>query len=204
MLDDRQLSALTALFRHGSEDASAALSRWLDRPARISIERTEQVPLSQATEVLGGGDDPICFCAMALYGKVTGQLILAFDDASGHGLADLLLSQPLGTSSDWGEVEKSAALETANIIGCAYLNALAKSFPEEVESSEELVPSPPAFARDFPESLLEFSLMQQAMASDVVFLTRTEFHIQDAPVNCSLLLVPDTQCLSMLRELLPR
>jgi chemotaxis protein CheC len=203
MLADQQLAALTTLFRHGSDDASLALSRWLSRPTRVSIEQVEQVPLSEATEVLGDADGPICFCAMGLKGRVTGELILAFDDASGLALADLLLENPIGTSTAWGEVEQSAALETANIIGCAYLNALARYFPETGDDSVDLVPTPPRFARDFAESLMEFALMNQAMASDVAFLTRTEFHIEGAPVNCNLLLVPDAQCLSTLQEMLP-
>lgn len=203
MLADQQLAALTTLFRHGSDDASLALSRWLSRPSRISVEQVEQVPLSEATEVLGDADGPVCFCAMGLKGRVTGELILAFDDASGLALADLLLGNPFGTSTAWGEVEQSAALETANIIGCAYLNSLARFFPETGDDSEDLVPTPPRFARDFPESLMEFALMNQAMASDVAFLTRTEFRIEDAPVHCNLLFVPDARCLSTLREMLP-
>lgn len=202
MLTTRQLSALTDLFRHGSDEASVALAQWLGRPARISIEQIEQVPLGEATGVLED-DGPVCFCAMGLRGRVTGELILAFDDASGLALADLLLGNPCGTSKAWGELEQSAALETANIIGCAYLNALARSFPETDDPSQDLLPTPPKFARDFAESLMEFALMDQAAASDVAFLTRTEFRVADAPVGCSLLLVPDAPCLATLREMLP-
>jgi len=204
MLTDQQLAALTDVFRHGSDDASAALSRWLGRPARISVEQVEQVPLGDATVVLGDCEGPVCFCAMALQGRVTGELILAFDDASGLALADLLLERRVGTSIDWGEVERSAALETANIIGCAYLNTLARCFPDTDAGSHELVPSPPTFARDFAESMVQSALMNQALMSDFVFLTRTEFCIQDAPVHCDLLFVPDGDCLEDLREMLPK
>ena len=203
VLTDQQLTALTTLFRHGSDDASLALSRWLSRPSQVSIEQVEQVPLSEATDVLGHADDAVCFCAMTLSGLVTGELILSFDDASGLALADLLLGNRIGTATRWGEIEQSAALETANIIGCAYLNTLARCFPEKDAQSPELVPSPPKFSRDFPEALMEFALMNQAMASDTVFLTRTEFRIEGAPVNCNLLFVPDAHCLATLREMLP-
>jgi hypothetical protein len=52
MLDPRQLTQLHRLFRTGAEQATLALSRWLDRPARITVERVEQLPLNQATDVL--------------------------------------------------------------------------------------------------------------------------------------------------------
>lgn len=204
MLSESQLAALSELFRHGSDDASAALSRWLNRPARISIESVEQLPLSEATNELGDPERPVCCCAMRLQGPLAGQLLLIADDSSGLALADLLLGQPIGTATEWGELERSASLETANIIGCAYLNALARCLPAAGADAPELLPSPPQFARDFAESVLQFALMDQAMTSDMVFLTRTAFEIEGAPVNCNLLFVPSAECLRALRESLSR
>jgi len=203
MLTDSQLAALTAAFRHGSDDASVALSRWLGRASQISVEQVEQIPLAEANEVLGDREAPVCACVMRLAGRITGQLLLVFDDACGLALADLLLEKPAGTSTTWGEVEQSAALETANIIGCAYLNSLARCFPEFDAESHELLPSPPRFTRDYSESLVQFALMNQAMVSDLVFLTRTEFRIEGEPVDCNLLFVPDADCFSVLCELRP-
>lgn len=202
MLDDLQLKALTIVLRHGEDEASSALSKWLGRSARVTVEQVEQLPLAEATAVLGSPDAPICSCAMAMHGCLTGQLILVFDDASGLALADLLLGKPVGASNGWGEVEQSAALETINIIGCAYLNALVHFFRESEGAEHELIPSPPRFARDFAESLMQFALMNQAMASDVVFLTRTEFRIEGEPVNWNLLFVPDAESLASLQAIL--
>lgn len=203
-LTDQQLAALTTLFLKGAEEATRALSLWLCRPARLSIEEVEQVPLAAATAALGDGDKPTCFCAMSLVGRLTGELILAFDDASGLALADLVQEKKIGSSAEWGEIEMSAALETANIIGCAYLNALAPAMPEAGGAGQTLLPSPPRFARDFTESLMQFALMSQAVVSDYVFLTQTEFQVENAPIRCQLLFVPDAASLSVLQELLER
>ena len=200
MLNSTQLLKLGDLFRAGAEQATLALSRWLDRPARITIERVEQLSLYEATDVLGESEEPIAACVMELRGELVGQLILAFDDASGLGLADLLLAQPLGTAHEWGEIERSAAQETANIVGCAYLNALSRLAGGQ---GRELLPDPPRLVRDYPQALLQFSLMNQASTSDVVFLTETRFHIDGSPVNWNLLLIPDTPSVGHLREWLP-
>ena len=201
MLAAAQLATLSTLFRHASDEASQALSVWLERPARISFEDIEQVPLAVATEALG--DREVCACAMVMHGRLTGQLVLAFDGASGLALADLLLRRCPGISHEWGELEQSAALETANIIGCAYLNTVAKWFADRDAEPQEIVPTPPTFVREFAEALMEFVLMNQAAESDVAFLTRTEFRIDGSPVHCRLLLVPDASCLATLRETLP-
>ena len=203
LLNDRQLATLEAAFHQGSADASSALAKWIGKPSVIEIDSLEQLPLEEATGVLAEGDDPICFCAAEIKGLLTGEMILAFDDASGLALADMLLDQPPGTAVEWTEMATSAALETTNILCCAYLNSLSQSFASSGESPA-LLPTPPRFSRDFAESLLQFALMGQAMASDQVLLTRTNFEIDATPVNWTLLVVPDGESMSRLPELLSR
>jgi chemotaxis protein CheC len=167
----------------------------------IELDALEQLPLEQATDLLATSQEPICFCAAEIHGRLTGQMILAFDDASGLALADMLLEQPPGTTQTWTELATSAALETTNILCCAYLNSLSRTFSQVVPSCE-LLPSPPSFSRDFAESLLEFALMGQAIASDLVILARTRFEIDATPVHWTLLFVPDAPSMLGLPPLL--
>ena len=201
LLGASQLATLQASFHQGSAEASQALAKWIGKPSVVEIDTLEQLPLEEATGVLGAGDEPICFCSAEMNGLLTGELILAFDDASGLALADMLLDQPQGTNDEWTEMATSAALETTNILCCAYLNSLSKSF-SRADKSSELLPSPPRFSRDFAESLLEFALMGQAIASDLIILARTRFEIDATPVNWTLLFVPDAQSMSRLPEVL--
>ena len=197
-----QLEAFQAVLHEGTANASQALNHWINRHATITLDSVAQLPLQEATTVLGVAEEPICFCVAQMKGRLTGQLILAFDDASGLALADMLLDQPPGTASEWLEMETSAALETANILCCAYLNALSRVFGAAGPGSSELIPSPPQFSRDFAESLIEFALMDQIVATDHVLLARTQFHIDGSPVDWTLLVVPDAKSMSTLRELL--
>jgi chemotaxis protein CheC len=167
----------------------------------IEIDSLEQLPLEEATDLLAVGDDPICFCSAEIKGVLTGEMILAFDDASGLALADMLLDQPQGTAGEWTEMATSAALETTNILCCSYLNSLSRSISKPGHSSA-LLPTPPKFSRDFAESLLEFALMDQAVAADQVILARTRFEIDAVPVKWTLLFVPDAESMSRLPELL--
>jgi chemotaxis protein CheC len=203
MLTQHQLNGLTILFRFGAADASVALSRWLGRPAMISSEQAEQLSLADAGAVLGFDADaePIAACVMEVRGALTGMLIMAFDDASGFRLADLLLEQPIGTTRDWNELSRSAALETANIVGCAYLNALVRSL-QAPATKAVILPSPPQFQRDFAQSIVEGALMNQAMTLDLMYLTRTTFRLEDEPLPWFLLFVPDAPCLPRLAGLL--
>ena len=192
-MNGRHRAALVTLFQRGADEAAAALSRWIGRPATIRVREVDLLPLESAGGVLGVHDEPLCCAAMEVRGALSGILLLAVDDAAGLALADLLLGRPAGSGTAWGEVEESATLETANIVGCAYLGAIAAALAPDggAQSGSTIVPSPPSFLREYAEALMEGLLVDQATLSDAVFLTRTEFAIDGSPVHCSLVFVPD-------------
>lgn len=201
-LSDSQKRLLGAIFARGAADASEALSRWLGRSVKVTAGAVDQVDLSEASEVLGDSDALVAACPMELTGCLTGQLILVFEDRSGLAVVDLLLNQPIGTTTSWGELEQSAARETANIVGCAYLNSLAAHLPslssESGPSSSSLLPGPPGFRHEFAASLLEFALMDQAILSDRLLVINSTFSTEEAQLDWSLLFVPSGASLETL------
>src|SRR5262249_47234096 len=104
-----------------------------------------------------------------------------------------------GTTTSWGDLERSAAQETANIVGCAYLNALASHLPGGTGSIE---PGPPQFRHEFAASLLEFALFDQATHADLVLLTQTRVHAESSDSGWSLLFVPSAEALDELATIL--
>lgn len=182
-------SRLAAVFRKAADEASASLSKWIGRTTTITVKEVASIPLDQAAVMLGSGDSILCLCAMHIRGDLPGILALAVTDESGLALADLLLGRQVGTSLEWGELERSAAAETTNIIGCAYLNAMASESAAE-GSPPLLMPSPPWFVRDYPEAVMGSMLLTQETAMESFFLTRTVFDIEDTAIRCSLLFVP--------------
>ena len=187
MMHPSSSNRLENVFRKAADEASASLSKWLGRPTRITVQEVAAIPLDEAVVMLGSGDEILCVCAMHIRGGMPGILALAASDDSGLALADLLLGRPAGTSTEWGEIERSAAAETTNIIGCAYLNAMAA---DAEAAPEVLMPSPPWFVRDYPEAVMGSIVMTQEAAADGVFLTRTSFVIEETAIRCSLVFVP--------------
>jgi chemotaxis protein CheC len=197
------LRVLQAIFERGAERASEALSRWLGHPVRLSISAVEEVDLTEVSEWLGPGESLVASCVMGLSGSLNGSLLLVFEDASGLALADLVLQRPLGAATSWGDLEQSAAMETANIVGCSFLNALATHLPAlSASGGGSLVPSPPIFRHEFAASLLEFAVMDQAVDADRVLLVRSRFEAASSDLNWSLVYVPGGDSLaSLLRGL---
>jgi chemotaxis protein CheC len=204
-LTDAHRRLLRMIFDRGAEGASLALSKWLGHEVRLAVSDVELVELERAGELLGPPETLVAACVMGLTGRLTGSILLIFEDRSGLALADLLLHQAIGTTTAWGELERSAAKETMNIVGCAYINALAAHLPGE-GGGGELVPTPPSFLHEFAGSLLEFALMEQAMELDRLLLIRSEFAGgPDLPqLNWTLLLIPSRAALGDLAASLTR
>jgi chemotaxis protein CheC len=194
---------LTILFERGAEESSKSLSQWLGRPIHLAVSAVEQVDLEEAGELLGPGDTLIASCAMELSGPLTGLLVLVFEDRSGLALVDLLMGQPVGTAASWGELEQSAAKETANIVGCAFLNSLAAHLPASVDTTGQLLPGPPVFRHEFAASLIEFAMVDQAIAGDRVLAVRSRFESEGNQLDWSLMYVPTARALRTLGSLDP-
>jgi len=199
-----QRRLLETIFERAAEGASQALSVWLGRRVHLAVSAIDEVDLAEAAELLGPAESLVAACAMLLSGRLAGEVLLIFEDAAGLALADLLLRQPPGTAQAWGELEQSAACETANIVGCALLNSLAAHLPSAgvEDPGEPLVPSPPEFRHEFAGSLLEFALMNQAMESERVMLARSRFTADGQALNWSLLYVPGAPALQALASAL--
>jgi chemotaxis protein CheC len=193
---------LRMIFDRGAEGASLALSKWLGEEVHLAVSEVELVELDRAAELLGPEDALVAACVMGLTGPLTGAILLVFEDRSGLALVDLLMHQPIGTTSAWGELEQSAAKETTNIVGCAYVNALAAHLPgiSTESAAGELVPTPPTFLHEFAGSLLQFALMEQALELDQVLLIRSEFAggRQGLNLNWTLLFIPSRAALEAL------
>lgn len=202
-LSPLQKRLLTMIFERAAESASQALSTWLGQVVHMNVSEIDDVELVDAAELLGPSDSLVAACGMRLEGQLNGEILLVFEDSAGLALADMLLRNPLGTSMEWGELEQSAACETANIVGCALLNSLASHLPKlpgtvPSEESEPLVPSPPTFRHEFAGSLLQFALMDQAVASERVLVARSQFTSDGKALRWSLLFVPGADTLGAL------
>jgi chemotaxis protein CheC len=111
ILTDAQRHLLRIIFDRGAEGASQALSKWLAEEVHLAVSEVELVELEQAAELLGPADSVVAACIMGLTGRLTGLILLVFEDRSGFALLDLLLHQPIGTTTAWGELEQSGAKE---------------------------------------------------------------------------------------------
>lgn len=182
--DTKSLAGLQALFASATHDASAAMCRWTDGIITVTLDEVRQVTLEEAVAALGLGDDPLTIVVMTLDGELGGSIVLMFSELQGRMLAASLLGREADAESEWSELEKSALMETGNILGCAYVNALTRLV------GTDLRPSPPYFIQDFAASVLQQALMTQAVCGDSLLLCDIAFHRRGGKLDWRMVFVP--------------
>lgn len=200
VLTNQDLERLATAFHCGADEASSALTRWLNAPTRITVDAVDQCPLVDVAGLLGDPDSVVCVCLMEMVGTLSGYMLLSFDDANGLALADLVLERGMGAAREWGEVEISCVTETMNIAGSAYLNGLATKLSTICATAVELLPTSPLFLRDFAESLLQTAFLEQTMEKSHAVFARSRFEHAGQAFGCTFLLIPSPNSLRQLSQ----
>lgn len=180
-------------FHSAIEAASHAMSVWTQGRVRVSLDEICEMPLEEVGAAIANAQDTAMIVSLGVVGDVGGQFLFTLDDAGAAKLAGLLLNRPPRSVAEWGEIERSALLETGNILGSAYLSALTNL------TGVRLFPTPPEALRDYLGCVLEQAVMVQALQSDTVLLARTCFKHGDELVDWNLLFVPSPELLELLR-----
>lgn len=181
----RQLHVLQDLLKAATFEASSAMSVWTGGEISLTLDCIREIPLEMISEEFDLGMDLMTMVVLTIEGDAGGTMILSFDEENGRQLAASLFNQPMETGDDWSDLEKSALMETGNILGCAYFNAIARLL------QCEFVPSPPDFLQDYGLCVLEQALMEQAMTSSDVMICQTTFLKGAEKLNWHILFIPN-------------
>ena len=177
-------SMLQPLLAAATHDASAAMCRWTGGRVELTLDEVREVPLEEACMAIDVGSELLTMVVQSLPGEAGGDMILTFDERSGRELAAALLHRPVETSPDWTDLEKSALMETGNILSGAYMNSLTRLL------GIELVPQAPTFIQDYGASVIQQALMGQAATCDRVLICRTSFRNDGRNLNWNVFFVP--------------
>ncbi len=186
--------ALHTVAINGSYNASRALSKWLRRGVRLMTDGFRDLPIAEAASVIGEPDDAMAAVHLPLAGDVTGHMLLAFPEEVALLLVDMMLQQPEGTATQFGELEQSSLQETGNIVCSAYVNSLSKWLKLHIE------PGVPAFAHDMASSIIDPLIMDLAAYRDHVFVATTDFLLDKRRLEWGLMLLPSQASLQAMEE----
>ena len=191
-LDERQLDALRELANIGCGHAASALSKLLGGSAiGIEVPRAELVDIAVLYRHVGGADTPVVGVATDVAGTLSGRLLVLMPDADARALAGLLL----GTTPPTGPLSaeaQSAICEAGNIVGSAFVNALAD------QANLILHPSPPVVIHDMALALVESVYAEILSQGGDVVMIDTVFEDNGGNVAGLLIVAPDSAALDRL------
>lgn len=186
--------ALRTVAVNSAYNASRSLSKWLKRGVRLTCNGFERIPLAEISSVLGSPDDAVAAVHMPLSGDLTGDVLLAFPENTALALVDRLIDAPLGTSTEFGELEQSCLQETGNIVGSAFANSLGTWLGLDV------TPLAPTFAHDLAPAVIQPFLVAQAAIGDDALVSRTEFEMDEQQADWALMLFPSADSLEIMNK----
>lgn len=188
-LSERQKDALKEIANIGSGNAASALAAMTKTKIEMSVPNVKIVPFAQVPEILGGAE----ILAVGIYTQVKGDapcgLLFVFPLFSALHLVDILLDRPPGATKEIGSLESSALIETANIVGGAYLNALSRF------TGITFVPSVPALAIDMAGAILNSVFVSVGVFFDDAIMLETVFLREKQQVTGHFFLLPQANTL---------
>src|SRR5882724_10819062 len=110
-LNEMSLDALREVGNIGAGNAMTALATMLDHCVDMSVPHVGLVPLSEFTQLTGGGESIAACIYLPVEGDAPGHVAFILPERSALCLADELLGQAPGSSTQLGDMECSALME---------------------------------------------------------------------------------------------
>ena len=177
---DKVAGLLSAAMDH----AAAGLSQMVGRPISIKIPSIQVVPIGQVAEHAGGAETEMVGVYLLIEGDVPAQAILMISQDDALHLVDLLMDIPEGSTTELGELEKSALGEVGNLTVSLFLNEIATL------TGSSSKPSPPAVMIDMLGAIVNVVTTPIAATADDLLILETEFREDARVVNVHFWVMP--------------
>lgn len=186
---------LSRVARDGADRAGRGLTGLVGQEIRIHVPNVRFGTRADACDCVGGEESPVLGTYLNISGDIAGHVMLLFPVARALECADLMCGQPIGTTTDPDELSESAIGELGNIVGSAFVNALAD------HAGMALHPSPPTVVHDMAIALVETVYAEILASGNDVVMMDTIFEDHSGNSAGLLIVAPDPACLSRLEEL---
>lgn len=191
-LNKDEMKLWSSLALKGIDSAMSGLATMVNREIRMSSLSLKQVPAIEAPDLVGGADKMVIGIYLAFEGDASGHLMLVHQPDVALAIIDMLLGHEPGTTSDLDEMEQSALGEMGNVIGSAFLNAIADAL------DMRLAPSPPEVILDMAGAILDVAFAEILQQTDDVIVAETSFGTSDRQARGTFLVIPSFNFLKVI------
>ncbi|MEE8390221.1 MAG: hypothetical protein V3S14_05410 [Anaerolineae bacterium] len=165
----------------------SGLSEMTGQAISNDTPRVEKIPIAQVPARAGHPEAEMVGVYLVIGGGLCGQAILILSVSSALNLVDLLMGEQPGTSTELGEMERSALAEIGNMTLSYFLNATAIL----ANAPELLQPSPPAVMVDMLGAILDVVVTPVGAVRDDMLIVDTGFGDAAGNVQGHFWVLPD-------------
>ena len=192
---DFVIATLSTVAREGAIRAGRGLSGLMGQDIAIHIPDVRLGTKSDACDAVGGADAVVLGAYLSISGDITGHVMLLFPLERALRCVDLMCGQTPGTTTEADELAESAIGELGNIVGSAFVNALAD------HAQLVLHPSPPTVLSDMAQALVESVYAEVLSQGGDVVMIDTVFEDRGGHVSGLLIIAPDPAAVARLEGL---
>ena len=193
-MHERLISALTTVAKDGAFRAGRGLSGLMGQEITIHVPNVRIGTKADACDAVGGEETIVLGAYLTISGDITGHVMLLFPVARALECVDLMCGQRVGTTKEPDELAESAIGELGNIVGSAFVNALADSL------NLILHPSPPNVINDMAIALVESVYAEVLSQGGDVVMMDAIFEDHSGRTAGLLIVAPDPVSLEHLQK----
>jgi len=191
-----QLDVLKEVGTIGSATAATALADMIAAKVEISVPEVSLIPVENIARLLPGVDKQFFVLDMEIKGDIGGRIFLLMAPEDARFLSSALLGRTKEEIDFKDDLFKSSLKEVCNILGGAYVSALADM------TSMTILTSIPSLAMDMIGAILDFIFIQIAQDSEEALFIKTDMSVKGLSMEGLFLLFPDTPSLKKIFEIL--
>lgn len=192
---EQLVEILSVVAHDGAIRAGRGLSGLMGQEIVIHVPSVRSGTKADACVAVGGEESVVLGAYLSISGDITGHVMLLFPLARALECVDLMCGQPAGTTTEPDELAQSAIGELGNIVGSAFVNALADRV------NLILHPSPPTIVNDMAVALVQSIYAEILSQGGDVVMIDTVFEDHTGKTAGLLIVAPDPACLGRLEGL---
>jgi chemotaxis protein CheC len=179
-----QMQALESLMTKGIASAADGLAGMVGGQITLAPPKIKLLPILSASTEIAPPETVLAGIYLVISGSLNAHVLLVLPLENAMNVVDLVMGEPIGTTTELGEIEVSALGEVGNIITSFFVTVIG-------DVSHEIVQiSPPAVMSDMLQAMMDAVLGEVGLTSDEVLVIETAFLQGDRSVK-AMLLMPD-------------
>lgn len=188
------IDALQEIGNIGSGNAASSLSAMLGKPITMNVPTIHVMDYQAVIDAIGGPEKIKTAILVLFRGDIKGMMMFMLENKFAEIVVNTFMGKENIDVVRMDETDSSAVKEMGNIMGGAYLSALAAMAEFTVHMD------PPSLTVDMSGALMNAPMVMLDDVGDKVLFIDDSFKVDNVNVDANILLIPEMESLDILMK----